>query len=149
VRRAASVCCAPGCPNAAVLKGRCLKHAPKPWAGSEQNRDPRGVSAATHCRRSGADGSTRLADDVSAADTAMSRSCSTISVSLATTRRHLFSVSVATTENTDTREWQGRPSLAAAGDDLVSDYRGAITPEFSARLRGRMKGLRQPDSHGE
>jgi hypothetical protein len=43
VRRAASVCGAPNCPNVAVRAGRCLERAPKPWAGSEQSRDRRGV----------------------------------------------------------------------------------------------------------
>jgi integrase len=43
VRRAASVCGVPDCPTIAVLKGRRLEHAPKPWAGSEQSRNSRGV----------------------------------------------------------------------------------------------------------
>jgi hypothetical protein len=43
VRRAASSCGAPGCPNVAVHRGRCLEHAPEPWAGSDQSRDRRGV----------------------------------------------------------------------------------------------------------
>jgi hypothetical protein len=34
---------APNCPNVAVREGRCREHAPKPWAGSEQRRDRRGV----------------------------------------------------------------------------------------------------------
>jgi hypothetical protein len=99
-RRAASVCGAPGCPNIAVLKGRCLKHAPKPWGRGASGAVIVAASfAATRCRRSGADGSTPPADDASAAVEAIFRSCSTIPVSSTITARRSFFESVATDES--------------------------------------------------
>ena len=49
--RAASVCAEPGCPNLADRRGRCAAHAPAPWAGSEQDRDRRGVLRGTTLQR--------------------------------------------------------------------------------------------------
>jgi hypothetical protein len=97
--------------------------------------------AATLCRRSGLVGSARPADAANDAAVLASRSCFTISPSSTTTRRRLSSVNVATTENTEAHEWEGEALSPPAGkpdDDLVSDYRSAITPDCAqATVRSR------------
>jgi 5-methylcytosine-specific restriction endonuclease McrA len=163
VRRAASVCGAPNCPNVAVLKGRCREHAPKPWAGSEQSRDRRGVlrghalqkvrrrrirEAGGRCQRCGRFDLRLVLHHLSELDD--------------------YDATLVLCERCHGREhrrtWM-RARSRLPDDDLVSNYRVAITPDWRSgestlahptltylvrllRVRLPTPGLRAPHDSG-
>jgi hypothetical protein len=96
-------------PYVAVAKGQCLEHAQKPWLEASRAVIVAASFVATHYRRPGPVGSAPPVNAANAAAALASRSCSIISPSLTTMSGRLFSVHVATGENTDAHEW-GRAS---------------------------------------
>jgi hypothetical protein len=151
VRRAASSCSAPNCPNIAVHRGRCLEHAPKPWAGSEQSRNRRGVlrghalqkvrarrirAAGGRCQRCGRSGVALVLHHFGE----LTDYGSTLVLCERCHRREHRTVSSYE---------PGHPlrRLGKRDHDLVSDYRTAITPECAQREDARAgdgAGLRGP-----